>query len=116
MRWPALVNILHDPLSVPVGPSLVESGSNRQTSRDPLYRLMEEPGMAGSEASDKFVHAALECLGVIFSKDRLAAVASDIRPLGSVEVWIKILLRHLCNGLIENLRPLIEGQHGWSRI
>src|SRR3954454_18190308 len=114
MGWHALVNILHDPMSVPVGPSLVESGSNRQTSRDTVYRLMEEPGMAGSEASDKFVHAALECLGVIFSEDRLAALASDIGPLGPVEVRIEIFFRHLCNGLIENLHPLIEGQHGWS--
>ena len=116
MRWPALVNILHDPMSVSVGSSLMECCSNRQSSRDPLHRLMEESGMAGSEASDKFVHAALECLGVTFSEDRLAAVASDIGPFGSVEVWIKILLRHLCNGLIENLRPLIEGQLCWSRF
>ena len=77
---------------------------------------MKEPGMAGSEAADEFVHAALEPLRVFNREDLLPAVPRELRPPGAIEIWLEVFLRHLRDGLIENLRPLIEGQHCWSRF
>src|SRR6476659_4759240 len=114
MRRPAFVDVLDYPARMLVRSGFVKRSTNREASRNAPHGLMKEPGVARAEPSDKFVHAALEGLGIIEREDFLPAFTSKLRPPGPIEVRVKILLRNLCNRSIENLSPLIEAQIGWS--
>src|SRR5689334_1491935 len=80
VRGSAFVNVLHYPARVPVGFRLMKSGPNRKTSRNPFHRLMKEPGVTGSEATDELVHTTLEHLSIVDSENLLPAVAREFRP------------------------------------
>ena len=109
MSWAALVDVLHHPASIRVGPDFVKRSANREASRNAPYRLMKEPRMARSQASDKFVHAMLERFGILKPENALPALTSKLRPVSPVEIGIEVSLRDLRNGLIEDLYALVEG-------
>ena len=116
MSWAAFVDVLDHPASIRVAPEFVERGTNREASRNALYRLMKEPRVARSQAPDKLVHAALERFGILKRENAFPALTSKLRPIRPVEIGIEVSLRDLRNGLIEDLCALVEGQFGWSRV
>lgn len=116
MGWAALVNVLDHPPSIRIAPDFVKRGANREASRNAPDRLMKETRVAGSQAPDKLVHAALECFGSLKRENAVPALAGKLRPVGPVEIGVEVTLRDFCSDLIEDLRALLEAQSVWSRI
>ena len=116
MSRPAFMDVLHYPASIRVAAGFVERRANREPSWNTPHRLMKEARVARSQTPDKFVHAALECFGVLKRENAVPALTSKLRPIRPVEIGIEVSLRDLRNGLIEYLYALVEGQSGWSRV
>ena len=115
MSRAAFVNVLSNPLRSVFGFRAPKAYADGKPAWNAAHGLVKEPSVAGAQASDEIVHPQLELLGIVERENGVAALASEVWPVSSVEFRIEVILRDLRDGFIENLSALVEVQFCWSR-
>ena len=104
------MDILHNPSETIRHLDLTEGRSDRQSRGDSADGLMEETGVAGPEAPHEIVHRQFEGLRIGYRNNPFALAFCVLRPAGTVERRVEVMLQNRSFRLIEDFCALVPAQ------